>query len=164
MLSDLLGKIPFKLQITSGYRDPEANKRVGGASSSQHVKAQAADIKAYYTVGDRRVYFPNFALGTWLWLHQNKFPNLDQVITYTDKGHLHVSVSERPRKKFGITTRGQYRNWQPNPLDLPMRMTGVDPRVLRSWLPQVVITLGIGAVGLALVWRYQDQIRERLSL
>ncbi len=160
MLSDLLGKIPFKLQITSGYRDPEANKRVGGASSSQHVKAQAADIKA--TV--KGVPIPNFLLGTWLWLHQNKFPNLDQVITYTDKGHLHVSVSERPRKKFLISTRGQYRNWQPNPADLPMHLTRIDPRVVRSWLPQVVITMGIGAVGLALVWRYQDQIRERLSL
>lgn len=30
--------------ITSGYRCPELNKKVGGASNSQHANGQAADI------------------------------------------------------------------------------------------------------------------------
>lgn len=40
-LRDLLG-VPIK--ITSAYRTPEYNKRIGGARNSQHVKAKAFDI------------------------------------------------------------------------------------------------------------------------
>lgn len=32
------------ITITSGYRTPEHNKRVGGASRSQHLTGKAADI------------------------------------------------------------------------------------------------------------------------
>lgn len=32
------------IYITSGYRDPEHNKRVGGAKNSYHTKGMAADI------------------------------------------------------------------------------------------------------------------------
>ena len=38
---DALGAI----EVTSCYRSPEVNKRVGGAKTSQHVQAQAADLK-----------------------------------------------------------------------------------------------------------------------
>ena len=33
------------IQITSGYRSPAHNKKVGGASKSSHLTAKAADIK-----------------------------------------------------------------------------------------------------------------------
>jgi uncharacterized protein YcbK (DUF882 family) len=33
------------IAIVSGYRDPAHNKRVGGASNSQHVNGTAADIR-----------------------------------------------------------------------------------------------------------------------
>ena len=33
-----------KLSITSGYRDPEYNERVGGAKNSQHIHGNAYDI------------------------------------------------------------------------------------------------------------------------
>ena len=32
------------IQINSGYRCPQLNARIGGASSSQHMKGEAADI------------------------------------------------------------------------------------------------------------------------
>lgn len=34
------------LRVTSGYRCPELNARVGGAPTSQHMKGEAADIHA----------------------------------------------------------------------------------------------------------------------
>jgi len=34
----------FPLEISSGYRCPELNARVGGATSSQHTRGQAADF------------------------------------------------------------------------------------------------------------------------
>lgn len=42
VLRDSLGK---RITITSGYRSPEHNKKVGGASNSAHLTAKAADIK-----------------------------------------------------------------------------------------------------------------------
>lgn len=32
------------IRLNSGYRSPEYNKKIGGAKSSQHLKANAADI------------------------------------------------------------------------------------------------------------------------
>jgi hypothetical protein len=33
------------MRVNSGYRGPEANKAVGGSSTSQHSKGEAADIE-----------------------------------------------------------------------------------------------------------------------
>lgn len=40
--------------IVSGYRDPAHNRRVGGASASRHMKADAADIRPIATVAQVR--------------------------------------------------------------------------------------------------------------
>jgi uncharacterized protein YcbK (DUF882 family) len=42
VLRDAIGKT---ISITSGYRSPQHNKKIGGAKDSQHVKGMAADIK-----------------------------------------------------------------------------------------------------------------------
>jgi uncharacterized protein YcbK (DUF882 family) len=42
VLRDAVGK---SISITSGYRSPQHNKKIGGAKDSQHVKGLAADIK-----------------------------------------------------------------------------------------------------------------------
>lgn len=42
VLRDSIGK---SITITSGYRSPQHNKKIGGAKDSQHVKGMAADIK-----------------------------------------------------------------------------------------------------------------------
>jgi len=41
VVRDFLG-VP--ITITSGYRDPEHNKRVGGSPNSYHIKGMAADF------------------------------------------------------------------------------------------------------------------------
>lgn len=50
ILMELLDKIREKwkspIYVTSGYRCPQLNKKVGGAAHSQHILGQAADIKA----------------------------------------------------------------------------------------------------------------------
>jgi uncharacterized protein YcbK (DUF882 family) len=42
VLRDEIGKV---ININSGYRTPEYNKKVGGAKTSQHTLAKAADIR-----------------------------------------------------------------------------------------------------------------------
>lgn len=42
VLRDAVGK---SISITSGYRSPQHNKKIGGAKNSQHVTGMASDIK-----------------------------------------------------------------------------------------------------------------------
>lgn len=44
MLNRVAGLVDFPLVINSGYRDPESNKRAGGAKASQHMHGEAIDI------------------------------------------------------------------------------------------------------------------------
>ena len=44
LLQPLRDKLRRAIIVTSGYRSPEVNKLVGGASNSQHVLGQAVDI------------------------------------------------------------------------------------------------------------------------
>ena len=43
VLRDHIGQ---RIHVNSGYRTPSYNKKVGGASQSQHLYAKAADIRA----------------------------------------------------------------------------------------------------------------------
>ena len=43
-LDRIRDKCGFPLRVTSGYRTPEHNKRIGGAENSAHVQGVAADL------------------------------------------------------------------------------------------------------------------------
>ncbi|MDR2809126.1 MAG: peptidase M15 [Tannerellaceae bacterium] len=67
------------VRISSGYRCPELNTRVGGKPSSQHTKGEAADC----TAGDILQ-----LLGVLL---AHKIP-FDQAILYRKRNFLHLSL------------------------------------------------------------------------
>ena len=74
--------------VSSGYRCPKLNKAVGGASSSQHVLGQAADI----TVPG----IADYAVAAWL----AKNTPIDQVILeFPPDGWVHVSYGPRNRRQ-----------------------------------------------------------------
>jgi hypothetical protein len=83
---DALGAI----EVTSCYRSPEVNRRVGGASKSQHVQAQAADLKFF---GGNDVLFK--------WIARNL--EYDQIIwefgTDVEPAWVHVSYVEGKNRK-----------------------------------------------------------------
>lgn len=69
--------------INSGYRCPELNQSVGGASASQHMRGEAADI----TIGSNE---QNRALFTWMRVN---VPH-DQIILERGGKWIHVSYKE----------------------------------------------------------------------
>lgn len=84
---DALGAI----EVTSAYRSPAVNKAVGGSKTSQHVQAQAADLK--YSGG-------NDVLLEWLLENVeydqiiNEHPDANGVPSW-----VHVSYSEGKNRK-----------------------------------------------------------------
>lgn len=73
------------IYVSSGYRSPALNRAVGGASSSQHMKGQAADISAGTREGNKALWDLVLRLGlpfdqmidekNWQWLHLSYNPN-----------------------------------------------------------------------------------------
>ena len=75
------------IYVNSGYRSPALNSAVGGTRNSQHMKGQAADIRAGTPIETRR-------LGRLLQASDLPF---DQLIFYPT--FLHVSWSPTPRRQ-----------------------------------------------------------------
>ncbi len=83
--------------INSGYRGEALNKAVGGSSTSQHCKGQAADIEVSGV--------SNYDIAKWI----EKKCDFDQVILefYTpgipDSGWVHVSYNTAGNRKKSLT-------------------------------------------------------------
>lgn len=83
--------------INSGYRGPELNAAVGGASSSQHCKGEAVDIECPGT--------GNYDVAKWI----SENCDFDQLILefYTpgipDSGWVHVSYKSEGNRKSVLT-------------------------------------------------------------
>jgi len=77
------------IRISSGYREPELNRLVGGSPTSQHLTGEAADC----VVDD-----PEHLLVVLL---ENKIP-FDQAILYRKRGFLHLSLKKKGRNRKEI--------------------------------------------------------------
>lgn len=77
------------LYINSGYRCPLLNKVVGGASSSQHLRGEAADI----TAGNREANKKLFQM-----LRKSGLI-FDQLIDEKNYTWLHISLGDRNRRE-----------------------------------------------------------------
>lgn len=81
------------LQVTSGYRCGELNKRVGGVATSQHLTGQAADITTGNKVDNARLF--QLAIDMGLPFDQLIWEKGDKM----GPGWIHVSYSDNPRKQ-----------------------------------------------------------------
>jgi zinc D-Ala-D-Ala carboxypeptidase len=81
--------------VTSGFRSVTLNKRIGGSSTSQHCKGEAAD----FTVSG----VSNYELCKWM----ERNLNYDQLIyEYGESGWVHCSWTEKYRNMELSIRRG----------------------------------------------------------
>ena len=84
-IRDALGPI----RISSGYRNPELNRAIGGSSKSQHCKGEALDLQ-YWSKGK----MCNKEIYDWVVKSGIEF---DQMINEFDYAWIHISL--RPDSK-----------------------------------------------------------------
>lgn len=89
-----MGHGPIK--ITSGYRNPELNRLVGGVPDSDHALGYAADF--YFPKWDIR--FAAAELATALSNHPELWVPFDQFILEKDRGIMHISFHPRHRRQI----------------------------------------------------------------
>lgn len=94
---------PMPVKVRSGFRSPEVNKAVGGKSTSQHLKGEAADIEIDGV--------PNEEI--WHFIC-DVYKNFDQVIAEKlvennpSAGWIHVSFSTKKKRQSAISFIGKY--------------------------------------------------------
>ena len=78
--------------VTSGFRCPALNKKIGGAANSQHVLGEAADIRTVRDTKEdnRRLYE---------FIKSMNLP-VDQCINEHDFDWIHVSYGPRHRRSY----------------------------------------------------------------
>lgn len=77
------------ITVNSGYRCPALNAAVKGASNSQHLKGEAADITTGSSDGNRKLFEKISASGI----------PFDQLIDESGYSWIHISYSGRNRRQ-----------------------------------------------------------------
>ena len=98
-LRELWGK---PLTVNSGFRCPELNKAVGGATSSSHMQGMAADITAGSKDANRRL---------WYTLINSNIP-YTKVINEQDFSWLHISFDVKNVSKIRMRAEKVNGKWK----------------------------------------------------
>lgn len=78
------------IYVTSGYRSPLVNRKVGGSKTSQHMKGEAADIKCKDNAELFKLIKDNLNFDQLIWEYGNNIqPNW-----------IHVSFSDKNRNQI----------------------------------------------------------------
>lgn len=99
-LEDIRQHFGKAITITSGYRSPSYNKKIGGTSDSYHVKGKAFDI----VVKDVSVYdVAHYAQGLWI----------SGIGCYYDDGFVHIDARKQPYfwKNQSVTPVSTFGNY-----------------------------------------------------
>ncbi len=86
-MRDSLGPI----RISSGYRNPELNRAIGGSSSSQHCKGEALDLQFWQNGKMMNKLIYEWVLDSGL--------EFDQMINEFDFAWIHISLKKNKNRK-----------------------------------------------------------------
>jgi len=86
-MRDALGPI----RISSGYRNPNVNRAIGGSSKSQHCKGEALDLQFW---SDGKI--SNKEIYDWVLSSNVEF---DQMINEFDFAWIHISLTKEGNRK-----------------------------------------------------------------
>jgi 4-hydroxy-3-methylbut-2-en-1-yl diphosphate synthase IspG/GcpE len=89
-IRDALGPI----RISSGYRNPELNRAIGGSSKSQHCKGEALDLQYW-----RKGKMSNKEIYDWIVKSEIEF---DQMINEFDYSWIHISLKSNGKNRKQI--------------------------------------------------------------
>ena len=95
------------LRVTSSFRSKKVNTAIGGATSSEHMSARAADL---YDMSGAT------AQDMIEWLYTQTHLPINQAIREDHTGHLHVSVAavgQTPKRQFLKFDGSNYTTWRP---------------------------------------------------
>ena len=168
LVAAFLSQLPFKVRINSAYRSPTVNTAVGGAKNSQHMQGLAMDITP--------LELSNKELATWLWANRADYPELDQVIWYTDTTHVHIGicppgavgcVEVRPRMAFYTARKegSEYTRWLPDEASMAevLRLYAQTRPVRTATFAALALggALAVSAVGVVVALRLKRRRRRR---
>lgn len=89
ILQPIRDKYGKSIYVNSGYRNPFVNRVVGGSTSSQHLKGEAADITVGSKEGNRRLF------DLIVQMIENKEITVGQLIDEKDYKWIHISLPYR---------------------------------------------------------------------
>ncbi len=157
-----LQDLPFDFKVNSVYRAPAVNSAVDGSSTSQHMNGLGMDLNP--------IGMTNKELATWIWANRASYPELDQVIWYTDKSHVHLGicppkatgcVSGAPRADFYSSTGGRTTRWLPDNASLSEVVTMYAQSRPRAFMGAKILAVTLGVVGVVglgvLLWRWKNK-------
>ena len=84
-LDKLRGMVGHPIEVSSGYRCPAHNRRIGGVDDSQHVLGNAADIYCDYITTEKLAEYAEKV-------------GFDGIGIYIEDGFVHVDVRNDGRK------------------------------------------------------------------
>tara|TARA_B110000908_G_scaffold104059_1_gene122516 strand:+ start:8101 stop:8559 length:459 start_codon:yes stop_codon:yes gene_type:complete len=79
------------IRVSSGYRNPELNRAIGGSRKSQHCKGEALDLQ-FWEMGEMN----NKAIYDWVLESGIEF---DQMINEFDFAWIHISLKGEDNRK-----------------------------------------------------------------
>ena len=89
ILQPIRDKFGKSIYVNSGYRNPKVNRLVGGSSSSQHTKGQAADITVGSKEGNKKLF------DMIVQMIEDKEITVGQLIDEKDYKWIHISLPYR---------------------------------------------------------------------